>query len=503
MLIYTKCNSFYKLIIIFFLFIQLIIIYYFCKKFENFKILKNQINKSYLPPAIHNYKLYDEIENPLISMVLNFSNIDLYLINDELKHFIKETLKFKIIDIQILILLKSFKEFLFYNSSRIFLKERRINSYTFNKTCMEENLIALVKLIKGKFLIFFDKLINLKYSELNKIFNTTKGSIENVLDIKIQNNQTFYLIRTKILKDILDSGKTFQNFNEIIKFIKSLSIPKITYIPIAFCPDNFYTPLTYNSMLSILISKTPNTYISFYLIISMDFKLSNMDFIETLYEQFEYFNITYIKMDNRYEKAYTNRYLTKNAFFRLSLGELLPNLNKLIYLDSDTICLKDLSNLYNFNFMGKIFLGKILIFDPANYNFELNTGILLLNLFEMRKIKIEKQVLTLLNNGFKDPVYHDQAIINKYFKKYIGFLPLEFNVFPLITSFMNQETKGYNGLYDYDSIYFSYKNPSIKHFPGIPKEKIYHQEDWYYFARKSKYFKKISDNFSDVFDYNL
>ena len=215
MLIYTKCNSFYKLIIIFFLFIQLIIIYYFCKKFENFKILKNQINKSYLPPAIHNYKLYDEIENPLISMVLNFSNIDLYLINDELKHFIKETLKFKIIDIQILILLKSFKEFLFYNSSRIFLKERRINSYTLNKTCMEENLIALVKLIKGKFLIFFDKLINLKYSELNKIFNTTKGSIENVLDIKIQNNQTFYLIRTKILKDILDSGKTFQNFNEI------------------------------------------------------------------------------------------------------------------------------------------------------------------------------------------------------------------------------------------------------------------------------------------------
>ena len=79
-------------------------------------------------------------------------------------------------------------------------------------------------------------------------------------------------------------------------------------------------------MLSILISKTPNTYISFYLIISMDFKLSNMDFIETLYEQFEYFNITYIKMDNRYEKAYTNRYLTKNAFFRLSLGELFETI---------------------------------------------------------------------------------------------------------------------------------------------------------------------------------
>ena len=116
-------------------------------------------------------------------------------------------------------------------------------------------------------------------------------------------------------------------------------------------------------------------------------------------------------MDNRYENAYTNRYLTKNAFYRLSLGELLPNLDKVIYLDSDTICLKDLSNLYNFNFMGKIFLGKILSFNSGM--FELNTGILLLNLFKMRKVKIESKVLTLLKNGFRDPVYHDQAILNK------------------------------------------------------------------------------------------
>ena len=236
----------------------------------------------------------------------------------------------------------------------------------------------------------------------------------------------------------------------------------------------------------------------------MNFKQSNFRFLESLYGQFEYFNMTFIKMDNRFEKAYTNRYLTKNAFYRLSLGELLPHLNKIIYLDADTLCLKDLSNLYNLNFMGKIFLGKILSFKSEGPKFELNTGVLVLNLFEMRKMKIEEKVLTLLNQGFRDPVYHDQAIINIYFKKYIGFIPLEYNAFSYSINnieYLKNITKNYDGLYSFDSIYFAQKYPSIRHFPGRPKNKI--REDWHYFARKSKYFKKKSFNFSDVFDRSL
>ena len=62
----------------------------------------------------------------------------------------------------------------------------------------------------------------------------------------------------------------------------------------------------------------------------MDFSSEKIILFESLYEQFEYFNITFIKVDNRYKNAYTNRYLTKNVFYRMSLGELLPNLNKIL-----------------------------------------------------------------------------------------------------------------------------------------------------------------------------
>ena len=254
-------------------------------------------------------------------------------------------------------------------------------------------------------------------------------------------------------------------------------------------------------MLSILINKLPYTYILFYIVITNEFSKKNIEFIEKLYEQFEYFNITFITMDNRYKNAYTRRYLSKNAFFRFSLGELLPDLNKLIYLDSDTICLKDLSSLYNLNFNGKIFLARIISYeDNKNYNFTINTGILLLNLKKMRIKKIEKEVLNLLNSGFSDPMFHDQAIINKFYKKYVGFLSPIYNKGVIS---LDEFYKNTRKLYDFDSLYFFYKFPAIIHYTGPPRLKTYYDENWYYFARKSKYFRKRSHNYTNIFNFSL
>ena len=93
-------------------------------------------------------------------------------------------------------------------------------------------------------------------------------------------------------------------------------------------------------MISILLSKGYYTYILFYLIIPLDFFKENIQLIESLYEQFDYFNITFIKMDNRYEKAFIDRYLTKSAYFRFSLAELLPNVNKISDLKKENLTLK-------------------------------------------------------------------------------------------------------------------------------------------------------------------
>lgn len=42
-------------------------------------------------------------------------------------------------------------------------------------------------------------------------------------------------------------------------------------------------------------------------------------------------------MDDRYHNAYTDKRITSQAYYRFSLGELLPNVNKIIYFDTDII----------------------------------------------------------------------------------------------------------------------------------------------------------------------
>ena len=480
--------------------LSLIIYHFKSKKYESFKGFTNQKKEPNIEPVIHNYKLYNDNETIFLSLLLNFSNSNTNLLNNTLQDFLTDLSKSVFQDIQIILMYESSNAVILDKSIISFLKRRRIEIFSFTSKIWLNNFFALLNLIKGKFMILINEICPIERDEFKKIYELTKGTTKNIIKIKNQNNKQFCLLRTKTLRDIMDTENQFHNFKDIYNYVNSLPSPKINYIPIAYCPNEYYSFLTYTSMISILSTKEYYTYILFFIVIPKDFSKENVLMIESLYEQFDYFNITFLKMDNRYEKAFINRYISQNSYYRMSLGELLPNLNKLIYLDSDTICLKDLSNLYNLNFKGKIFIARIINYKNRNNNFNVNAGVLLLNLNGMRRMKIEKKVLTLLNNGFHDS-FHDQAIINIFYKKYIGFLPPEFNSITFNYKKVKERYKNFGGLYDFDSLYFSFKFPYIIHYPGNPKYKTYNKEDWYYFARKSKYFLKRSHNYSNIFKF--
>ena len=355
--------------------------------------------------------------------------------------------------------------------------------------------------------MILDEYISFENDELEKFYNSTKGRINNIFNFTNKKNRSIYLIKTKILRDICDENYSFNKFNELIDYIFLKPIPQVNYIPIAFCANNYYTPLTYVSMLSILNSKDFTTYISFYIVIPKDFDKKNIGFLSSLYDQYDYFNITFLIIDERYNKAFISRHITTQAYYRFSLGELIPYLDKIIYLDSDTICFKDLSNFYNLNFRGKIILGQIIIsnnYKKTGY-YRINSGILLLNLKEMRKIKLEEKVINIINKGYKNK-FHDQAIINIYFKKYVGIFPPQYHGRPYVNY---EEIVKYNKksgkIYNNDDLYFAWKYPSIKHFLHHSKpnfhDHTYKKEDWWYFAKKSIYFKKKSYNLSKIFNY--
>lgn len=411
-------------------------------------------------------------------------------------------------DIQIIAsLTKSDENISQYNISKKLLNDNRIDIYRLKSIYLKDNIYDIINKIKGKFTLIINKFFYFEEDELFQYYNYTKGKIKNIFSFKTKNGNFVYLIKTKKIKDILESSLNFKNFQEIINYIIPLSEPKLNYISLAFTLNDYYSPSVYVSMISILHSKDYYTYISFYLIIPRNFKKKNKDFLLSLYDQYDYFNISFIEIDERYSKAFVSRYITKETYYRFSLGELIPHLNKIIYLDTDIIAYRDLTNLYNLNFNGKIILGQLSCANksPKTGIYNINAGLLILNLDRMRQIKMEKKVLDIINKGYKNK-FHDQGLINQFFYKYIGIIPPEYNTRPFknyIDAIKYNNDTG--NLYDNDHLFFSWLYPSIRHYLGYSKpiySKTYNKNDWWYFASKSKYFIKKTNNYNKIFNFN-
>ena len=121
-----------------------------------------------------------------------------------------------------------------------------------------------------------------------------------------------------------------------------------------------------------------------------------------------------------------NSHFTLPAYFRLFLPQLFPLLDKLIYIDCDTVVLHDLSELYNTNISAyylaavqditiashtknlEYYYKKLKISDHRHY---INSGVMVCNLRKMRQEHLTQVFLAKLQEIGK-PIFVDQDIIN-------------------------------------------------------------------------------------------
>ena len=462
-------------------------------------------NNTYLKNEMHSYSLYYKFNFPHISLILiNDNNLRLYELDTI--HLIENIYSQNIANIEIKLIIKNNKARdynLIKKRFKKLIERKNISMHLTSKNKLKITLNNVINLIRGTYTIFINHINILKNLKITKLLDFIKDKTDNYFHINITNELKTFVFRTKILKDLVDNGIEFKSVEKVINIVKSLATPHINYISISLCPDNKYSRLAYVAMSSILSSKATNTYICFYLIIPRNFEKRNYDFLESLYEIYNYFNLTFIKLDDRYDKAYTSQNITIHAYYRFSLGELLQNRNKTIYIDTDIIVYRDLNNFYNMNFNGKIFLGQQTIGNRKGFN-KINSGILLMNLLEMRKKKIEKKAIEAINSG-QNFSFHDQTVLNKYFNQYIGFFSPEYHTRPWSNY---KEMKIFNNksgnIVDNDYLYFAHKYPVIRHFLGKYKPNnpnINHIEDWWFFARKSKYYNESAESFEYAFTF--
>ena len=165
-------------------------------------------------------------------------------------------------------------------------------------------------------------------------------------------------------------------------------------IKIVYITDNNYINHTLTSINSIKANKNPNTNI---IINILGNNLSPEEINKIKNEQTDTVKINLIpieiqhKTDN-FKISNVTRYITKIVYTKFILASLFPNENKILYLDSDTLILKDLSSLYNIDLQDS-YAGVADDWEMGWYDHRIaryfNDGIMLLNLKKMREDNIE------------------------------------------------------------------------------------------------------------------
>lgn len=139
----------------------------------------------------------------------------------------------------------------------------------------------------------------------------------------------------------------------------------------------------------------------------------------------------YIPLKGRLEGLYIDPRYTEAASFRLLLPELLPEYDKILYLDCDIIVRQDVGKLYREtdlgeNWMGVVFEAPIeqqaerfqaLGCDPTRY---FNSGFLLMNLAQMRKDGVTEKLLEACRVPYLE--FPDQDALNQVCQGHV--LPL-------------------------------------------------------------------------------
>lgn len=244
-------------------------------------------------------------------------------------------------------------------------------------------------------------------------------------------------------------------------------------IHIAFNLDNNYVAHCATVIASIIDNNSSLNKISFHLI-SADLSNINKSQLEKWIKRHsELYQIYFYDIDKTIFDDFPlgQTYLNITCYYRLLIPSLLKGIDKAIYLDCDTIVLKDLKEMWDINIDGFSWAGirdrindYIRVYNrlgfPLEYGY-FNDGVMLLNLDEMRKVDIISISKNLVKNIPLALKNHEQDILNKIFYKNKKAIDFKFN---LLEYYLYTEDWLYLDRKYYPQIIEACHNPIIVHF---------------------------------------
>lgn len=184
-------------------------------------------------------------------------------------------------------------------------------------------------------------------------------------------------------------------------------------------------------------------------------------------------------VENPFENAYEVRDISAGTYLRLALPGLLPEVDRILYMDADVLVRESLAPLWETPMEGMLLAavkGAVNLSDKWEWNSErpywhllsgakggyINAGVTLLHLSEIRKRGLDARWHELTREKF---YYQDQDILNMTCQGAISYLPPKYNRL----AYLEDNDFGQfveEGIYTREEVREAVQSPAIIHYAG-------------------------------------
>ena len=250
----------------------------------------------------------------------------------------------------------------------------------------------------------------------------------------------------------------------------------------------------------------------YHLLLSHDFNTSEIEKFESLKQNYN-FKINYYIIPNIFGNI--GKYKgTDTIYYKLLIPILLSHLERIIFLDGDTLIFKDISEMYKLPFDNNYILGYP-FHTPYTIDkfgiksqYYINGRVLLINIKEIRKKNEDINLLEYTIKNYGRTVFFEQDTLNYIYYNKIGFLPFKYGIY-LYGDFEGFKKNYYNKYrvkLNLTEIENAIEDPSIVHLcccnPKVWNRASRHekknsnicetyQKKFYYYAKKTDYYTEI------------
>lgn len=203
--------------------------------------------------------------------------------------------------------------------------------------------------------------------------------------------------------------------------------------------DNTYIKQLICTLLSILRNANNDDYFNFFILqnnLSIEDKDKITELVKTKNCQITFIYVDY-NLFNDLPSFKTYTHISKAAYFRLFMADLLKDIDKVIYLDCDTIILSSLKDLFMID-IENYYIAAIEDFgyyfncktykQYQNFKTYINSGVLLINLKLWRKDKLQQKFISIIQENSKVFICYDQDALGLICKNKIKLIDYSWNL---------------------------------------------------------------------------